>query len=51
MSKVNLDTIKPWISERVTNLFGLEDDVIVEYVYNQLEAGVRLWMCLLGYVS
>lgn len=37
MSKVNIDTIKPWIAQRVTDLLGLEDDVVVEFVYNQLE--------------
>ena len=42
MSKVNLETIKPWINQKVTDMFGLEDDVIVEYAYNQLEDRVRL---------
>ena len=39
MSKVKLDTIKPWITSKITELLGgLEDDVVVEYVFNQLEA-------------
>lgn len=42
MSKVNVDTIKPWIAQRVTALLGLEDDVIVEFVYNQLEERVSI---------
>uniref|UniRef100_A0A8W8JKZ5 PWI domain-containing protein n=1 Tax=Magallana gigas TaxID=29159 RepID=A0A8W8JKZ5_MAGGI len=37
MSKVNVDTVKPWIAQRVTELLGIEDDVLVEFVYNQLE--------------
>ena len=37
MSKVNLDTIKPWITQRVTDLLGIEDDVIVEFIFNLLE--------------
>merc|ERR1712178_672868 len=37
MTKVNLDTIKPWISSRVTSLLGLEDEVLIEIIYNQLE--------------
>jgi len=37
MPKVNLDVIKPWITERLQELLGLEDDVVIEYVFNQLE--------------
>ena len=37
MSKVNLDTIKPWITQRVTQLLGVEDDVVVELIFNMLE--------------
>ncbi|EFX85677.1 hypothetical protein DAPPUDRAFT_313769 [Daphnia pulex] len=39
MSKVKLETIKPWITTKITELMGgIEDDVLVEYVFNQLEA-------------
>ena len=39
MTKVKLDTIKPWITNRITELLnGMEDDVVVDYVFNQLEA-------------
>ena len=37
MSKVSLDTIKPWITQRVTQLLGVEDDIVVEFVFNLLE--------------
>jgi serine/arginine repetitive matrix protein 1 len=37
MSKVNLDTIKPWITTRVNQLLGIDDDVVVEFVFNLLE--------------
>lgn len=37
MSKVKLDTIRPWISKKITDLLHMEDDVVVEFVYNQLE--------------
>lgn len=40
MSKVNVDSLKPWIAQRITELLGMEDDVIVEFVYNQLEVRV-----------
>ena len=38
MSKVSLDTIKPWIAQRVTQLLGIEDDVVVEFIFNMLES-------------
>lgn len=39
MSKVKLDTIKPWITSKITELLGgMEDDVVIDYVFNQLEA-------------
>lgn len=37
MSKVKLDAMKPWISKKITEVLGIEDDVVVEFVYNQLE--------------
>ena len=39
MGKVKLDTIKPWITSKITELLGgMEDDVVIDYVFNQLEA-------------
>lgn len=47
MKKIKLETIKPWIAERITELLGLEDEVVVEYVFTQLEAPVScLWYVL-----
>lgn len=37
MTKVKLDVFRPWISQKITQLLHLEDDVIEEYVVNQLE--------------
>lgn len=37
MSKVKLDVLRPWISKKITDMLNIEDDVIVEFVYNQLE--------------
>ncbi|UJR15708.1 hypothetical protein I4U23_002643 [Adineta vaga] len=37
MLKVNLDVIKPWITMRLQELLGIEDDVVIEFVFNQLE--------------
>ena len=38
MSKVKLEIIKPWIAQKITDILGMEDDVVVEFVFNQLEA-------------
>lgn len=43
MSKVKLDSIKPWITKKLTEILKLEDDVVVEFVFNQLEEKVRDW--------
>ena len=37
MKKVNLDVIKPWISNRITELLGLEDEVLIDYTCTLLE--------------
>ena len=48
MNKVKLDTIKPWITSKITELLGgMEDDVVVEYVFNQLEADKVIIPCCL----
>lgn len=37
MKKVALSVFKPWIYKRVTEIIGLEDEVVIEYVNEQLE--------------
>ncbi|PSC72111.1 serine arginine repetitive matrix 1 [Micractinium conductrix] len=38
LTAVNWDTMKPWIAKRITELLGgLEDDVLIAYVIEQLE--------------
>lgn len=37
MSKVKLDVLKPWITQKITEILNMEDDVVIEYVTNQLE--------------
>ena len=40
MAKVTLDVLKPWITKRLHELLGIEDDVVIEFVFNQLEEKV-----------
>lgn len=37
MRKVNLDVMRPWIVEKVTELNGMEDDLVVDYAMSLLE--------------
>ena len=47
MEKVSLDTIKPWITQRINELLGFEDDVVIEFVFNLLESNrVCLEICI-----
>jgi len=37
MKKVQLEVIKPWISQQITKLLGFEDEVLIAYVFGLLE--------------
>merc|ERR1740137_297847 len=37
MSKVKVDVLKPWITKRTTEMLKIEDDVVLEFIFNQLE--------------
>jgi len=37
MTKVKVDVLKPWITKRTTEMLKIEDDVVVEFIFNQLE--------------
>lgn len=51
MDKVKLDVLRPWISKKITEYLHIEDDVVVEFVYNQLEdKKVNESFCLQFYV-
>lgn len=40
MNKVQLEVLKPWIAQRITELLGIEDDVVVSLAVNYLESTV-----------
>ncbi|GAB1310118.1 PWI domain-containing protein [Madurella fahalii] len=39
MQKVNLQVMKKWIANRVTEILGSEDDVVIELIFNLIEGG------------
>lgn len=41
MSKIKLDVIKPWIQDKITEILKIDDDVVVDFVYNQLDEKVN----------
>lgn len=36
MSKIKLDVIKPWMEDKLTEILKIDDDVVVDFVCNQL---------------
>ena len=39
--------VKPWIATRITELMGVEDDVVILFVITQLEEGFKVGCCKL----
>jgi serine/arginine repetitive matrix protein 1 len=37
LKKVNMDTIQQWIRKKVIEILGMEDDVLINYIYETLE--------------
>jgi serine/arginine repetitive matrix protein 1 len=37
LQKISIDVLKPWITLKLNEILGMEDDVVVEYVFTQLE--------------
>ena len=37
MEKVSVDTVKPWISQRINEILGFEDEVVIDFVFNMLD--------------
>jgi S-adenosylmethionine synthetase len=46
MSKIKLDVIKPWIQDKLTEILKIDDDVVVDFVYNQLDEKVNNYLKL-----
>jgi len=40
MTKVNMEVIKPWVTRRVTELLGFEDEVLINFIHGLLDAKV-----------
>lgn len=40
MTKVKMDVMRPWIANRVTELIGFEDEVLINFIYGLLDGKV-----------
>lgn len=40
MKKVKLDVIKPWMTQRITELLGVEDELVIDFAFGLLEEKV-----------
>jgi serine/arginine repetitive matrix protein 1 len=45
MRKVNMDVLRPWIANRVTELLGFEDEVLINFIYGLLD--VKVMHCII----
>jgi serine/arginine repetitive matrix protein 1 len=43
MKNVNMDVMRPWITEQVIELLGFEDEVVIEFIFGLLEQQVRTY--------
>lgn len=41
MKKVKLDVIKPWMTQRITELLGVEDELVIDFAFGLLEEKVN----------
>lgn len=48
--KINLDVIKPWITRRIYDILGIDDDVVVEFVFAELEQKVIFYYYIFYYI-
>ncbi|XP_077238939.1 splicing factor PWI domain-containing protein isoform X2 [Tasmannia lanceolata] len=55
MRKVKMDVIRPWIANRVTELLGFEDEVLINFIYGLLDGkevdGKQIQIQLTGFME
>ncbi|KAL1323871.1 hypothetical protein AAHE18_13G047800 [Arachis hypogaea] len=55
MTKVNMEVMKPWITRRVTELLGFEDEVLINFIHSLLDAkevnGKEIQIQLTGFME
>ncbi|KAK9280115.1 hypothetical protein L1049_013802 [Liquidambar formosana] len=55
MTKVKMDVVRPWIANRVTELLGFEDEVLINFIYGLLDGkdvnGKQVQISLTGFME
>ncbi|XP_065878609.1 uncharacterized protein [Euphorbia lathyris] len=55
MKKVKMDVMRPWIANRVTEILGFEDEVLINFIYGLLDAkevnGKEVQISLTGFME
>jgi serine/arginine repetitive matrix protein 1 len=55
ITKVKMDVMKPWIATRVTELLGIEDEVLINFIYGLLDGkvvnGKEIQITLTGFME
>ena len=51
MTKVNWEVMKTWIAARVTEILGLEDEVVIGYIFEQLGPDKKVGQALASSLS
>lgn len=55
VTKVKMDVIRPWIANRVTELLGFEDEVLINFIYGLLDRkdvnGKEVQISLTGFME
>ncbi|KAI8523715.1 hypothetical protein RHMOL_Rhmol13G0094000 [Rhododendron molle] len=55
MTKVKMDVMRPWIANRVTELLGFEDEVLINFIYGLLDGkvvnGKEIQISLTGFME
>ena len=46
IEKVNIDLMKKWIAQKITDILGDEDDIVVETCYNLVEQNQFVSICM-----
>ncbi|KAI6652100.1 Serine/arginine repetitive matrix protein 1-like isoform X3 [Oopsacas minuta] len=56
MHEVNFEALKPWVSEQITKILGIKDEVVIELIFSFLENdrypnGKTLQIVLIGFLQ
>jgi len=49
MKKVNLNVIKPWIANKIVEILGFEDEVVIDFAFGLLEEEVLVFFFLFNF--